>query len=224
MSGSQLDREWVGEIGGKRASGGSHHSLDLGKRTGIVGSQQLDAVAAGTLGHIESGIGPAEQRVEVAGDTDVRRGADADRSANRQAVNKSGGIGEGMTHGFARACRLERIGARQDGCKFLAAEASDDARSVEMRLSRDGEQLKHAIAQGMAKAVVGMFEMIEIEDEHCDRVGLQLAVLSDRVGDLEQGAPVGKARQHVGQGLDALLPRGSSSQRALSIRWDFSEI
>jgi len=62
------------------------------------------------------------------------------------------------------------------GCKFLAAEASDDARSVEMRLSSDGEQLKHAIAQGMAKAVVGQFEMIEIEDEHSDQASSQRAL------------------------------------------------
>ena len=135
-SGSQLFWQSGCEIGGTLASCGSHRSLDLHQRTGIVGPQQFDAIAACTLGYIESGIGPAEQRIEIAGDTDIRRGADADRGADRQAVDKRGGIGEGMAYGFAGACRIQRIGARQDGYKFLAAEASDDAPPVEMRRRR----------------------------------------------------------------------------------------
>jgi hypothetical protein len=57
----------------------------------------------------------------------------------------------------------------------------------------------------MTEAIVGLLEMIEIEDQHGDCVAAQLAVLSDRVGDLEQSAAVGKSGQRVRQGIDPLL-------------------
>ena len=132
-------------------------------------------------------------------------GADADRSTHREAVDKGRGIGEGTAHGLACAERFQRIGAWQNGDKLLAAEPRDHARTIQMRRCRVGEQLEHAVPQGMTEAVVGLLEMIEIEDQHRDCGAAELPVLSQRIGNLEQSAPVEETGQRVGQGIDALL-------------------
>ena len=76
-----------------------------------------------------------------------------------------------MAHGFAGADRFQRIGAGQNGREFLAAEARDQPGAIAVGLGRGGKQLEHAIAQFVAEAIVGLFEMIEIEDQHRDRIG-----------------------------------------------------
>ena len=50
-------------------------------------------------GHIESGVGPAEQSVEIALDADIGRRADG--GADRQTVDEGSGIGEGMPQASA---------------------------------------------------------------------------------------------------------------------------
>jgi hypothetical protein len=62
-----------------------------------------------------------------------------------------------------------------------------------MRRCRGREQLEHAIAERVTEAVVGLFEMVEVEDQHRDRVSPPVLVPSERIGGLEQSAPVGES-------------------------------
>ncbi len=47
--------------------------------------------------------------------------------------------------------------------------------------------------------------MVEVEDQHRDRVSPPVLVLSEGIGGLEQSAPVGESGQRVGQSIDPLL-------------------
>lgn len=147
----------------------------------------------------------AEQRVEIAVDLGHGRGAGADGGTDRQAVDKGCGLGKGAPHGLRGSGCFQRIGARQDGGKLLAAEPRHDAAAVEMRRCRGREQLEHAIAERVTEAVVGLFEMVEVEDQHRDLVSPPVLVLSEGIGGLEQSAPVGESGQRVGQSIDPLL-------------------
>jgi len=75
----------------------------------------------------------------------------------------STGLGESAAHGLTRPDRFQKIGAGKDGGKLLATEASDHARPVAVSLRRGGEQLEHTIAQSVPVAIIGLFEMIEVE-------------------------------------------------------------
>jgi hypothetical protein len=59
---------------------------------------------------------------------------------------------------------------------------SADARAVEMRRYRIGKQLEYPIPKGMTEAVVGLLEMIEIEDE-------QRRNRDSRIGERRESRP-----------------------------------
>ena len=81
----------------------------------------------------------------------------------------------------------------------------DDAVDLEILLRGHGEDLEHLIAETVAIGIVGVLEVIEVEDQHRDRGAAQDTALGDGIGHLEQRTPVGQPREAVGQGIDTLL-------------------
>ena len=83
-------------------------------------------------------------------------------------VADDAGRGESRAHAFGDAGGIgQRAGHERD--EFLAAEPADDVVRAHGLAHHLREHLQNGIADGMSKAVVDRFEMIEIEGEHADR-------------------------------------------------------
>ena len=108
-------------------------------------------------------------------------------------------LGDGET--FVAAGVVEHDG------ELLAAEPADQVERPELGASGRRENLQHAIANGVAEAVVDRLEVIEVGEQHRRRPRLGVAPLAERHHRLDKGAAVGDAGERIDQrrGLVAQL-------------------
>ena len=72
-----------------------------------------------------------------------------------------------------------------------------------------GEDLQHGVAGGMAELVVDLLEVIEIEQQHGERLVLGLMTAEQMRGALEEGAAVGDAAERIDQRIDLVFELGA---------------
>ena len=90
-------------------------------------------------------------------------------------------------------------GVDQQGGEFLTAEPAEQIDAAHAIAGHFGEHLQHAIADGVAEAVVDRFEIVEIEQHHRHRTRIGRLPLELHFAVLQEGAAVGDAGQRIDQ-------------------------
>ena len=159
--------------------------------------RQLDAIAAVFLRLVERPVGRRDHDQDV-GAGRAARHADAHGRANSLIGHHQPGRFEGGAHAFRRHRRVVD-GARQDGDKLLAPEATEDIGRPHVGGGHRREQLQRLVAGGMTKPVVDLLEEIEIERQHADLLAPPAEPLDElsRIGD--EATPIQHAGQLIGK-------------------------
>ena len=129
--------------------------------------------APGALRPVQRGVGVLEQHRGV--DAVGRGGGHARGRGQRTAAH--GQLGQGGTSALGTVLGGMDVGTRQDQHELLATEATDRVAAPHHRAQPLGGRGQHAVALGVAVGVVDDLEVIEIEQDHGDRipVGQRLA-------------------------------------------------
>src|SRR5680860_1713851 len=179
----------------------------------VVGFEERDLITSAALGDIKRGIRAPEQSGKIRIHLHVGGHPDADSPAHGQAIHERSRARECPPHGLRRLDRRSRIGARQDGGEFLAPQTSDDTPRLEVPKQRLAEDLQHVVAEIVAVGVVGVLEMVEVEDQDRHGRSAENPALADGVGGFKQGPAICRP---VRLSVSASW-RCSSSSRSLAI-------
>src|SRR5665811_577599 len=179
----------------------------------VVGFEERDLITSAALGDIKRGIRAPEQSGKIRIHLHVGGHPDADSPADRQAIHERSRARESPPHGLRRLDRRSRIGARQDGGEFLAPQTPDDTSRLDVLEYRLAEDLQHVVAEIVAIGVVGVLEMVEVEDQNRHGRSAENPALADGVGGFKQGPAICRP---VRLSVSASW-RCSSSSRSLAI-------
>ena len=98
----------------------------------------------------------------------------------------------------ATAKRALAGGVVQERRELFAAQAAEQVDAAQAAARHFGKDLQHAVADGVAVAVVDRFEIIEIEQHHRGRARIVDLALEVLLAFLQERAAIGDA----GQGID----------------------
>ena len=109
------------------------------------------------------------------------------------AVELGRGVREGRADALAERERGVEVGAGQQDREFLAAEPAAQT-LADAALQRRGEDLQRPVADRVAVGVVDLLEMVEVGEQHRERLVARRAPRDRGLGVVHEGAPVGTAR------------------------------
>ena len=72
-----------------------------------------------------------------------------------------------------------------------------------------GKSLQHGVADRVAELVVDLLKMIEIEQQHRERLMIGLLPREQARGAVEEGAAIGDAAQRIDQRIDLVFELGA---------------
>ncbi len=128
----------------------------------------------------------------------MRRHARAHRRPHIAARHRAGRVLESDAQALRdRDPFLER--APDDDREFLAAEPGDEIAGPHAALRQRSEQPEDVVADRMTETVVDRLEVIEVEDQHRDRLGAVRGLAGEFARGLDQAATVEQPGERVGQ-------------------------
>lgn len=172
----------------------------FGGLEGEVAGVELDAVPAFGFGLVHGGVGVLDEGGGVA--AVLGEAADADAGADEEFVVL--GFEWGVEAGEQALGQLLGLfgvaQVRQEDDEFVAAEAGDGVVAAELVAEAGGDALEEDVADGVAEAVVDVFEAVEVEEQDGAFVAFafaggeglaQAAFEEDAVGQAGEGVVVG---------------------------------
>ena len=173
-----------------------------GRCTGLVrplARHEIPVPAAG-LGLVQRRVGRAQQGAQTqrrlghvrAGDANAQRGADGCAIACLDA-DFARGFAQPLGHGAGRGA----VGARQQHGKFLAAQAAYEFMRAQRLRQAGRDFLQHPVASGMAVAVVGVLEVVQVQHQHGARLVLALQALQRALSALQKAGACQQAGQRI---------------------------
>ena len=163
--------------------------------------EQLEARTSPVLGSVHRGVRLPDDRVGRHRGVVDQRDADADRRGQRRAVHLdrlAGGLGDavGDEHHLALGCE-----PLEQEREFVAAEARHRVHRAQQRAQPFPQGGEHAIAGGVAARVVDLLEVVEVEEQHGERVAGPAGALQGEVQAVQEQGAVGQAGELVVQRL-----------------------
>jgi len=151
------------------------------------------AVAAVFLGPVQRPVDNRKQVRDRGLRIAAKRDADADARAQALIAEADCGGGEVAPHPIGNGVSLVDVADRHAARKFLAADAREQDIGAERLRRRTGEGLQHRIADRVSELIVDLLEVIEIEQQHRERLEVGLLPSQQTGGAVKEGAPVGDA-------------------------------
>lgn len=92
---------------------------------------------------------------------------------------------------MSRLCRIRRIDVGQDHRKFVAAQAGDGVGLPHDALEPACRLDEQSVTDGMAKLVVDLLELVQIDHHHGERRRLPAVERATLLQTIEENMPVG---------------------------------
>ena len=163
------------------------------------GVEQHGAPLAMFLGAVERDVGVTQQAVRIVAGAVVDRQTDAEPDPQFHAAGRERAFERGFQRLGAGNRRLAAGGDRHD--EFVAAQPGDEL----PRFQQGGDPLRrrhqHAVADGMAEAVVDQLEAVEIEEQQRQVAPLAVLRRLPVVQPADQIRAVGQPGQEIVGGL-----------------------
>ena len=166
-----------------------------------LSGEKLEIVAADLLGPVHGHVGILDQNVRV--NAVNRRDGDADAAGDKE-LNVF--VIKGLAHGLEQPVRyqgdsVERINIRQKNQEFVTTLPGQRIPQAQQHLEPVGEFDQQLIASGMAKAVVDVLEVVQIEKHQRHLVALAVHVVQGHLQPVIEEDAVGQAGEGVMLGL-----------------------
>src|SRR4051794_11904930 len=160
-----------------------------------------DAVLAGALGLVERAVGGRDQALA---DGCLREGGDAeaDRHVDARSIGREDrALLERAACALGQAGGPVEVGPRQDDRELLPAPTSGNVDLPHAFPQRLGELDEHAVADGMAEAVVDRLEAVQVGEHERDRTAEALGAHQLAGERLLAVTAVGEPGEHVDERL-----------------------
>ena len=149
------------------------------------------------LGGIERRIGTRQHLLDAAGARRAICNTDADGGADPVTGDYRTGGFEGSADAFSGDRGVVRRPQNHD-CKFLTAKPPDHVMLAHRPLDALGECTQGRIPDSMAKTVVDLLEVIEVEHQHAETIVLARPARDHKSRQFHEAATIEKTSERVG--------------------------
>ena len=104
---------------------------------------------------------------------------------------------EGQTNPLSHFERFLATGFRKYCGEFLTAQSSDEVRTTHRFARRIGEYRQHAVADCVTKTIIDRFEVIEVDQQDCDRTRISDVALREKRRIMQKCAAIRDTSERV---------------------------